>query len=145
MAEVAKIDIDGVQWDIKDQEARNRITELEGNAIVQGLSDINITINKGYTVTKAVLSEHCKIGKIHFATIVLQNLNGENIGTTSTALIGKIPLNLFNTVQVLLFNAYNSVVSRCYISKDGTIAIAESTGIPNGNNYIVGEIIFVEE
>ena len=29
MAEVAKIDIDGVQWDIKDQNARDRIAELE--------------------------------------------------------------------------------------------------------------------
>ena len=28
MAEVAKIDIDGVQWDIKDQNARNRIAEM---------------------------------------------------------------------------------------------------------------------
>lgn len=29
MADVAKIDIDGVQWDIKDQNARNRIAVLE--------------------------------------------------------------------------------------------------------------------
>lgn len=29
MADVTKIDIDGIQWDIKDQNARNRITELE--------------------------------------------------------------------------------------------------------------------
>lgn len=29
MAEVAKIDIDGIQWDIKDQNARNRIATLE--------------------------------------------------------------------------------------------------------------------
>ena len=29
MAEVAKIDIDGIQWDIKDQNARDRIAELE--------------------------------------------------------------------------------------------------------------------
>ena len=29
MADVTKIDIDGVQWDIKDQNARNRIAELE--------------------------------------------------------------------------------------------------------------------
>ena len=29
MADVTKIDIDGVQWDIKDQNARDRIAELE--------------------------------------------------------------------------------------------------------------------
>lgn len=29
MADVTKIDIDGIQWDIKDQVARNKITTLE--------------------------------------------------------------------------------------------------------------------
>ena len=29
MADVTKIDIDGVQWDVKDQNARDRIAELE--------------------------------------------------------------------------------------------------------------------
>lgn len=29
MADVKIIDIDGIQWNIKDQESRNRITELE--------------------------------------------------------------------------------------------------------------------
>lgn len=35
MAEVAKIDIDGVQWDIKDQGARNRIVTLEEKTIIK--------------------------------------------------------------------------------------------------------------
>lgn len=31
MADVTKIDIDGVQWNMKDQNARDRITTLENN------------------------------------------------------------------------------------------------------------------
>ncbi|MBS7320907.1 MAG: hypothetical protein KIG55_04860 [Myroides sp.] len=42
MADVAKIDIDGVQWDIKDQNARNRITTLE--------TEVNTNIPERFTV-----------------------------------------------------------------------------------------------
>ena len=35
MAEVAKIDIDGIQWDIKDQNARDRIATLEEKTTVK--------------------------------------------------------------------------------------------------------------
>ena len=35
MAEVAKIDIDGVLWDIKDQNARNRIITLETKTTIK--------------------------------------------------------------------------------------------------------------
>lgn len=35
MAEVAKIDIDGVQWDIKDQNARNKIVTLEEKTTIK--------------------------------------------------------------------------------------------------------------
>lgn len=41
MADVAKIDIDGVQWDIKDQNARNRIIELEEKTTIKVTKKIN--------------------------------------------------------------------------------------------------------
>lgn len=41
MADVAKIDIDGVQWDIKDQNARNRIATLEEKTTVKVTVKIN--------------------------------------------------------------------------------------------------------
>ena len=43
MAEVAKIDIDGVQWDIKDQNARDRIATLEEKTTVKVTKKINET------------------------------------------------------------------------------------------------------
>lgn len=44
MAEVTKIDIDGVQWDIKDQEARNKIANLETK--ISGLKIIRQDLSK---------------------------------------------------------------------------------------------------
>lgn len=48
MADVTKIDIDGVQWSIKDQEARNKITVLEEKTTVKVTKKIdtnNIKMN----------------------------------------------------------------------------------------------------
>lgn len=48
MAEVAKIDIDGVQWDIKDQNARDKITVLETKTTVKvtnKVSKVNFIMN----------------------------------------------------------------------------------------------------
>ena len=51
MAEVKTIDIDGVQWEMKDQTARNKITEQETK--INSLQDnLNITKNKMY-ITQA--------------------------------------------------------------------------------------------
>lgn len=43
MADVSKIDIDGIQWDIKDQNARDRIAKLEEKVIVKITKKINET------------------------------------------------------------------------------------------------------
>ena len=51
MAEVKTIDIDGVQWEMKDQTARNKITEQETK--INSLQDnLNTTKNKMY-ITQA--------------------------------------------------------------------------------------------
>ena len=64
MAEVAKIDIDGVQWDIKDQEARNKIAELE--TLVNKLkTDTEVTELNNITIGNGVrfIGTVIKVGK----------------------------------------------------------------------------------
>ena len=53
MADVAKIDIDGVQWDIKDQNARNRITTLE--------TEVNTNIPERFTTDETKINGIYKI------------------------------------------------------------------------------------
>lgn len=50
MADVTKIDIDGVQWDIKDQVARNKIAALEEKVIVKVTKKIDEETIKMNTV-----------------------------------------------------------------------------------------------
>ena len=145
MADVKIVDIDGSQWNMKDQVARDKITELEKNLIAQDLEDINITMNEGYTSELAVLRSHYKIGKIHFAIMHISNIKGKDIGTSVTANIGKINIKPKKSTSCLLNDYRNNVVIRSSIANDGTITMAESVGLIQGNNTCLGELIFVEE
>ena len=145
MAEVAKIDIDGIQWDIKDQNARNRITELEKNLVTQDLEDVKINLNSGYTASEANLIQHYKVGKIHFMDVRITDISGTNIGTDKTAHMGFINIHSKKRTNFLLFEYKSNKTMRCFIEPTGEIGIGESPGITQGNNYCIGELIFAEE
>lgn len=145
MADVKIVDIDGSQWAMKDQVARDKITELEKNVIVQDLEDIKINLNSGYTASEANLIQHYKVGKIHFMDVRLINISGNNIGTTNTVHMGFINIRPKKRTNFLLFEYKSNKTMRCFIEPTGEIGIGESPGITQGNNYCVGEVIFAEE
>lgn len=145
MADVSKIDIDGIQWDIKDQNARDRIAELEKNLVTQDLEDVKINLNSGYTASEANLIQHYKVGKIHFMDVRITDISGTNIGTDKTAHMGFINIHSKKRTNFLLFEYKSNKTMRCFIEPTGEIGIGESPGITQGNNYCIGELIFAEE
>lgn len=145
MADVRTVDIDGSQWGMKDQVARDKITELEKNVITQDLEDIKINLNSDYTASEANLIQHYKVGKIHFMDVRLVNISGTNIGTDKTASIGFINIHPKKRTNFLLFEYKNNKTMRCFIEATGEVGIGESPGVTQGNNYCVGELIFAEE
>ena len=144
MADVKIVDIDGSQWSMKDQVARDKIAELEKNVIAQDLEDINIEMNVGFTATIANMSFHYKVGKIHFMRVELRNISGGNIGTTQTVRIGVINIHPKKETSFILYDYENSAVLRCHLAPDGTVGIGESKGVVQGNNICLGELIFAE-
>ena len=144
MAEVKIVDIDGSQWNMKDQVARDKIAELEEKFSVQDLADIDIELKPGYTATQAKFINHYKVGKIHFMAMRLDNIAGDKIGTEQTANIGLINIRPRKDTYFLLNDYKNNKTLRCFIANDGTIAVGESGGIISGNNICLGELIFAE-
>ena len=130
---------------MKDQVARDKITELEKNVIAQDLEDIKINLNSDYTASEANLIQHYKVGKIHFMDVRLVNVSGTNIGTDMTAHMGFINIHPKKRTNFLLLEYKSNKTIRCYIEQTGEIGIGESPGITQGNNYCVGELIFAEE
>lgn len=144
MADVKIVDIDGSQWSMKDQNARDRITTLEEKTIAQDLDDINITMNEGYTSEMAVLRDHYKIGKIHFAIMQINNIKGKDIGTSATANIGYVNIKAKKPTSCLLLDYHNKITIRASIKNDGLITVDESVGLVPGDNVCLGELIFTE-
>lgn len=145
MADVKIIDIDGEQWNIKDQDARKRIAVLEEAISTQNPKDVQITMKNGYTCKSIQISNHYRVGKIHFAIIRIEDLSGDSVGGTRT-------INIASTS--LIPKGFTSFIARDYrapatvrlsLELDGSISIGESNGISNGNNVLIGELIFAEE
>lgn len=145
MADVKTVDIDGSQWSMKDQEARNKIATIENNQIPIALEDTPITLKSGYTALYAKFFRHYKVGKIHFATVSIENIKGDKIGTSETVKCGTIPFKAFEITTFLLFDYRNTKIARCSIDKDGNFDINESNGVVQGSNYLYGEAIWVEK
>ena len=145
MADVKTVDIDGSQWSMKDQVARDKITALEESLIPQSLEDIEISLKQGYSARQAKITHHYKVGKIHFMFILLTNISGTNVGTSTTANIGKINIIPEKETSFILNDYINNKVLRCYLANDGTIALGESVGVTQGDNNCLGELIFAED
>ncbi len=144
MTEVKIIDIDGVQWEMKDQTARDKIANLEENNTTKDLPDITINLESGYEAESVEAINHYSYGKIHFAIIHIVNIKGINIGTDKTAYIASLNIYPKKVTTFLMYDYKNNTVSRGYLFLDGKIALAESIGVAQGNNIIYGELIFAE-
>ena len=142
---VNTLDIDGTQWGIQDAEARSKIATLESDAIVKDLEDIEINMKSGYTAKQARMFNHYKIGKIHFMSVAIENIDGNYIGTYATVLIGSINIHPKKQTYFILHDYLNNAALRCQINTDGAIEIGESVGVVKGNNSSLGELIFAEE
>lgn len=144
MTDVKIIDIDNEQWNIKDQEARNRIANLENLFIAEDLPDVVIELNTGYTAMDIQGYAHYKIGKIHFVTFLIRELAGNAIGTGNTANIATTNLRPKKETSFIMNDYKNKATLRCYIDSNGTLAVAESVGSVSGSNTSYGELIFAE-
>lgn len=144
MAEVKIIDIDGVQWEMKDQTARKKIVNLETIISSQGLEDITLNLNEGFKADLLLARYHYKAGKIHFVDFNIKNIRGYNLGTDQTAPVFLTNLRPIKQTSFILVDAFAPATLRCFLDTDGSISIGESKGLMNGNNNIYGELIFAE-
>ena len=144
MADVKTVDIDGSQWSMKDQVARDNIANLEKLFITEDLPNVEINLNTDYTAIDIRGYAHYKIGKIHFVTFLIRKLAGPQIGTDITAIVATTNLRPKKETSFLMNDYINKATLRCYINSDGTLAVAESTGSVSGNNICYGELIFAE-
>lgn len=144
MADVKIVDINGEQWNIKDQESREKITTIEKNISTQDLQDAQAAMKAGYTCKSIKINNHYKVGKIHFANLRIENLSGSDVGTAHSVYAAYTDLRPIKYTTFIARDYKAPATVRCALDKYGDIVIEESNGISDGNNVIIGEIIFAE-
>lgn len=144
MADASIIDIGGVQWNVKDKEARDKIITIEDILTVKNLPNPTFIRNPNYSYTSLSFTNHYSFGKIHFIYIRLQNIKGSGIGTTESARIGSLDIKPKALTSFMMFDYVNGRAIRCYFEPEGYFNIGESNGVSQGNNVCFGELIFAE-
>lgn len=145
MADAKIVDIKGVQWELKDQNARDRISVLENIVKISDLNDLELSTKNGYTASIKLIHNQYAFGKIHFAQIRIDNVAGENIGTSTTAFAFTSDIKPKKQTTFLMYDYVSSKILRCQVDPSGEIEIGESVGVTPGNNSCYGEVIWAEE
>ena len=145
MADVKIIDIDSAQWNMKDQDARNRIAEIEQSLIPNTNEKFKITLNDNYTGNDVKIYYQQNYGKLHMGIININDLLGENVGTTNSIEIGTSNINSLNSVQALGYDYSTSAIVRIEISVDNKVRLLESKNVIPGNNRLRIPFIWIEK
>ena len=144
MADVKIVDIDGSQWNIKDQEARNKIAEIEQLLKTEVIDNIPINLNSGNSADETRITSIQKFGKMYVGLIIIENINASNVGTINRVNVGTVNINTLNSTYALGFDYKSGKTVRIRINPDKSITIEESSGVPNGNNGIRAPITWIE-
>ena len=144
MANAAKIDIQGVQWELKDQVARDRIVEMEQLLKTEVIDNIPINLNSGNNADEARITSIQKFGKMYVGLIIIENIDANNVGTLSSVNVGTVNVNVLNSTYSLGFDYKSGKTVRIRINPDKNITIEESSGVSNGNNGIRAPITWIE-
>ena len=144
MADAKIIDIDNVQWNMKDQEARNKIAEIERLLKTETVGDIPINLNSGNSANEARITSIQKYGNIYIGSIIIENLIANNIGTLNRTNVGTVNINVLNNTYSLGFDYHSGKTVRIRVSPEKNFSIEESDGVSNGINGIRAQITWIE-
>lgn len=144
MEVVNTLDIDGTQWEIKDQTARNDIEAIKQSMTVETLPAIEITLNNGYSATIKNITNVQRYGKLYMGLLFIDNLSGKNIGTNEIAEFGKVNISLAVGTYAMGIEYFSSMPVRSSINRTGVLALQESKGIVDGDNRLRIPVIWIE-
>lgn len=144
MEKVSIIDIQGEQWAIEDREATGNINALKEQLTPKKINNISINIKEGYSATNALIANIIQFGRIHIGNIFINNISGNNIGTIGQAIIGTVPFKPIDTINAICIEYKTGKIARIGIEENGNFSFLESLDIPNGDNSIRGQIVWIE-
>lgn len=144
MEKVLMIDIQGEQWAIKDQEATENINAIKEQLTPKKTGNISIALKEGYSAAATLIANTIQFGRIHIGNIFINNISGNNIGTINKAKIGTVSIKPLDIINAICFDYKTGKIVRVGIQENGDFDFLESLGVPNGDNSIRGQIVWIE-
>lgn len=144
MADAKIVNIKGVQWNLKDEVARNEIATMKQSLEIETISDVPIILKNDYTATTANIQNIQKYGRLYKGLLYIDNLNGSSVGTMSSGYIGDINRNVLGANFALGLDYLTGSAVRILIADGGIVQLAESIGVNKGSNRIRTPIIWFE-
>lgn len=136
MADVKIVDIDSEQWNMKDQNARDRLDVLEEKQNAANGEQISVSLASGVSASGIQFINHVKLGKLHYALLDISNLNASFVGTTTSGNIGQTSIRPFTTFYAFSTDYKTGTSIRIGINPNGQLTHGESYGMNKGNNQI---------
>lgn len=144
MADASIIDIGGTQWNVKDKEARDKITVIENAVTFKILEDPTFLKNPNIKYNIFQRYNHYSIGKIHFLYLRIQNINGNGFGTINPIIIARLMIGTVKQTSFKLYDEVSKLLVKCSLDTYGNFIITDSSKISKGNNLCEGQLIFEE-
>ena len=142
---VNTLDIDGTQWEITDNQARQDIAILKSNQENVLLGRVEMSLKPGFTATDAKLLGVYKMGKLVFGTIRITSLAGEWGEITNVIDIAEFPYKPTSYIECVAVDMDENNAYRMQIFPDKHVTIASPGKLKNGVNDLTANFIFFEE
>lgn len=141
---VNTLDIDGTQWEITDNQARQDIINLKSSTERSFIGTISLNLKPGFTATSANISYFHKFGKLYFGSFSIVNLNGDGMGTEAVIDFAEIPITLWHSVQFTLTDVNKNYSVLGTIDTKRNVKIYSTNRLEKGINSFTGFVMFFE-
>ena len=138
------LDIDGTQWEIRDNQARQDIAKLKVNNEYSFEEGRALIFSQGYTADYAQISNINRQGILLTAFIRIINLRGEGMNSDNLTSFATIPMKFMHSSPMTIFDLVSGRPFLLTYSYDGSLSIFNSSAIKQGNNHLIFNIVSFE-
>ena len=142
---VNTLDIDGTQWEMQDAKARQDIANLKLTSEIKIYGNIDLTLKPGYTAKGAKLGYTKKFGKLVIATLMIEDLRGEGLGTYANIPFAELPFKPRGGIDFTVTEVFQNTTFKVWGGDSGELILVSTERFPVENCTISGLMVYIEK
>ena len=142
---VSELDIDGYRWEIADKQARQDVANLKLSSEVKIYGDVGLILKPGYTAKGAKLGYTKKFGKLVIATLMIEDLRGEGLGTDANIQFAELPFKPYGGIDFTVTEVFQNTTFKIWGGDSGELNLVSTERFPIENCTISGLMVCIEK